>query len=310
MRSRKKNVLITGAVSLYGKSIIEILKRDYNLILIYHLIKPDYKLTNGTKYFQLDITQPKKVNEVIDISSPDIIIHLVGLSNIDYCEKNPRLAYQVNVSGTANIMSSIKNKKTHLIFISSNAIFDGTSPPYKETDKPNPLNIYGKTKLAAEAIILKKNILTTIIRCTTIFGWPPIGARENDLSFYLKQLKKNQPLYLVNDLFFNPVSAFRASEAVKAIIVKKSRGIFHVAGKDRISRYTFVESIINAFQIKRHPPLIPVTHDFFPQLAPRPVNACLAINKMQQLINVFPLSLLSELKLLKKEQSFKSTLTH
>lgn len=297
---RKGRILIIGGVSLFGKYITEVLAPNNEILLTYHKTPIIDPVLKKHKSFQLDIVQKDQVVNLLKKSDPNVVIHLAGISNIDHCEKHPAEAYTANVEGTRNICSALTNSKVHLLFLSSNAVFDGSTPPYKETDTPHPVNVYGKNKSEAENIILATDIYSTIIRCTTLFGWPPIGARENDLSFYLKQLKKDHPLYLVNDLFFNPVSTFRASEAVKAIVNKKIRGIFHVAGKNRISRYTFVKSIMYAFQIRRHPPLIPVTHDYFPQLAPRPVHACLATSKMQQLLNVFPLSLAVELKLLKK----------
>ena len=197
------------------------------------------------------------------------------------------------------MISALQNKKTRFIFSSSNAVFSGTHPPYRERDIPHPLNFYGTTKLRAEIAVKKSRLPSTIIRFTTIYGWPPLGARANDLNYYLEKLKENQRLHLVNDLFFNPISAFEAANTVKKVLTDQKRGIWHVAGKDQVSRYTLVKMIAQVFGIQ-NPQLVPVSHTYFSNSAKRPLRAILSIHKLERTLKFSPLSITNALSLFKR----------
>lgn len=295
--SRKK-ILITGIVSLLGKYLAQILHQQFTTIGTTHKIQTGQPLF---KILSVDITNQNTVKRVINLVEPDVVIHLAALSNIDYCERHPKEAYRVNVMGTQNIVRALAGSKTHLVFVSSSMIFDGQQSTYSETDTSNPLNTYGKTKVAAENIIRNSSLAFTIVRCCTFFGWPPSHVRDNDVTYYLKHLAKTAPLYLVNDRYFNPVYTHRVAVAVKKIIDKGHCGIFHIAGKDKITRFTFVQTLIKAFQITKHPQVIPVSSRFFPYLASRPVNTTLSTTKMQNILGLKPHALLDELRLVSRE---------
>jgi dTDP-4-dehydrorhamnose reductase len=272
----RQKVLITGAVSILGKYISSQIFKDYDLILGYlqNPISVDMEKM-ATAKVSLNVENKEEIEKIFIKYRPNFVIHLAAVSNIDYCQTHPNIAYRINVIGTKNIVDCSKKISAHLLFASSNAIFSGNHPPYSETDTPAPVNVYGKTKFEAEKLIQKAQIFYTILRLTTALGWPPTGARNNDITHYLKQLKTAQKLYLVNDRYFNPISAAYASQVFKSSIEKNICGIFHVGGDDVVSRFTLVKSIADAFKLKPKATIVGVNSSFFPLLAPRPINATL-----------------------------------
>ncbi len=298
---KKKRILITGAVSQLGKYLIKKLAGNYILTGTYHKNLPDYKLKKfGCQFQFLDITSSQQIFYTVNKIKPEIIIHLAAVSNIDICENSPQIAHKINIEGTQTLITQCQDIKPHIIFLSSNAVFDGFNPPYSENSRPHPLNIYGEAKLAGEKILFQSRFPVTIIRSTTMFGWPPENCRDNDVSFYLTLLKQSKPIYLVNDRFFNPVYALHVAELIKECIKNNRIGIYHIGGNDTISRYTFVKKIIKVFKINKHPLLIPVSSDYFPSLAIRPLDATLDIKKIKAL-NIKPKPLIEELCILKAE---------
>lgn len=296
----KKRVLITGVVSLLGRYLIKVLKKNYALFGTTH--NHQSYLLPQDHLFSLNITDSSEVEHLVSKIKPHVVIHLAALSNIDYCEKHPQEVYRVNVGGTSNMVGALKKSSTQLIVCSSNAIFSGHSPPYTETDDPQPLNVYGRTKKAATLLASKLHPLTTVIRFTSMFGWSPPGTRDNDVTFYLKKLEQEYKLYLVNDRIFNPVYALRAAQALRHIIKGKHIGIFHIAGKDKITRYTFVKKIKQVFAPHAQAQLIPVSSAYFPDLAPRPPDATLATTKMEKILRLKPKLLHQELLRMKVEK--------
>ena len=303
---KRKKILITGIVSLLGKYLTNQLRSTYEIFGTIHNSHSSENIHLASDHFvSVEITNESQLSHCIHTIKPDIVIHLAAVSNIDYCESHPDTARAVNAGGTRLLCKILTDLNIHLLFVSSNAVFDGCAPPYDESAIPNPLNIYGQTKVAAECIILQSKLKATIIRCTSLFGIPPTGARDNDFTYYLQQLNQKKAIYLVNDLFFNPVYAATAATAIGIMIERGRMGIFHIAGKDRVTRFTFVESIINVLGIKHHPPLIPVTHDYFQKLAPRPKDATLSTASAQKILKIIPRPLVSELRSLLQETSSK-----
>lgn len=301
---QKKRILITGAISLLGKYLTEALKDSHEVFGTYHETSPkkDFFLKKEN-LLPLDITNKNQIAQILQTVSPQIVIHLAALSNIDYCEAHQTEAWRVNVGGTKHILDVLENHSTHFIFLSSNAVFSGNHAPYTENAKQNPVNFYGKTKAHIAEFLKDMKFPSTILRCTSVFGWPPEGSRDNDVTLYLKKIQTDESLHLVDDRLFNPVYALQAAQAIKEIVKHTYTGTFHVGGKETISRYTFVKKIIQVFAPHYKGKLIPVSSDFFSHLAPRPIDGTLATQKMQQILKMIPQPIISELHKMKEEQS-------
>ena len=151
-------ILVTGSTGLLGKSLCPMLDSE------------------GWQYWAcnskiFDVTNTKMVNEIMNKISLDFIIHLAGYTNIDQAEDNPDIAYNVNQLGTRNVANIAKKHNIPILYVSTDNVFDGTSDkPYKTTDATNPINVYGKSKLAGELEIIKATKKHYILRTSWLYG--------------------------------------------------------------------------------------------------------------------------------------------
>src|SRR3989344_2673071 len=144
-----KKVLFTGATGLLGKYFLANVPPGYEVIGTYNS-----NLRARKKFFlRLDITSKRKTGLLIKGVKPDIVVHAASIGSVDYCELHEKEANEVNVKGTINVVEACRLAGAKLIFISSNAVYDGENPPYSEDSPRKPLDEYGRTKVKGENIV-------------------------------------------------------------------------------------------------------------------------------------------------------------
>ncbi|HCS78871.1 TPA: hypothetical protein DIV55_03940 [Patescibacteria group bacterium] len=287
-----KKILITGVVSLLGSALTRVFRPNHTVIATFHKSAPTHLSEQST--IPLDITNAQMVTELVKKIAPDVIIHLAATSNLEYCETHPQAARLLNVMGTEHVATAAELTQAHLVFLSSSMVFSGTNAPYIETAIPQPVNVYGQTKYEAEQLITQKLTKFTIIRAASLLGWQLKTARTNDLTYYLPLLQQSKPISLVNDRFFNPLSAITAAQAIRKIIEQEKFGTYHLGGLDRVTRYSLVKTIAEVFRIKQTN-LLPVPSSFFPNLAPRPTDSMLTTLKMETKLGIYAPTIKAEL---------------
>ncbi len=227
-----KKILITGGCGLVGKYL--------NLLLE----KEKYNFFSFSKE-EMDITCKERVYEVFKEIKPDIVIHLAALTDVDFCEMNPEKAFKINTEGTKNIAEISDNFKSFIIYLSTDFVFDGKkNSPYDENDIPNPVNVYGKSKLKGEEYVknCKKSL---IIRTSRIFG-------KNGKSFGCKLpyiMKEKKEIFLTNDIINSPTYAFDLSNCLIKLIEKNIYGIINVCNDGWCSWFEFglkMKNILNS----------------------------------------------------------------
>ena len=263
-------ILFTGTTGLLGRYFLK------------QKVSGDEVIGISTK--DIDITDKKKIFGFVKKIHPRIIVHAASIGNVDYCEKHPKEAFKVNVEGTQNIIEAAKQVKAKIIFLSSNAIYDGVGAPYDENATANPIDVYGKTKVEGENLIKKSNLNFCIIRLITIYGWPQRGGRSNPVVWVIESLKKGEKINVVNDVFNNHLWAGQAAEVIWSIIKRNMEGIFNIAGQDYINRYELALRVADIFKLDKSL-IIPMTTDKLNQTAKRPLRAGLHINKVLGEIN-------------------------
>ena len=250
----------------------------------------DLPLDKERRYHRIDITNIQQVADNFAKIKPEIVIHAASIGNVDYCEKNPKEAEKVNVFGTQNVIRACTKHNCQLIFTSSNAVFNGLNAPYSETDPPNPVNYYGRTKVIGERSVLKANPKNVVVRMTLMYGWNNSNQRSNAVTWLLDRLRRAEPTKLVNDTYVNPIYNLQAAENIWKIIKLGKSGIFHLAGRDRVNRYEFglITARIFGFDDRL---LEPVSSDYFPGIALRMPDTTFATTKMIEGLSSRPLSL-------------------
>jgi len=284
-------ILITGGEGLVGNSLIEIGK-GFNLVATYYAPPSEKKC----RFLQLDITDKNKVLDIIEKEKPNIVIHCAAMTDVDAAEENKDIAWKINVEGTKNIAEACERKRSKMVFLSTDYIFDGKNGPYSESDKPNPINYYAKTKYEAEKIVKQlKDFL--IIRSTVIYGPKRIG--HNFATWLIDKLEKGESVKIVTDQYSNPTFSYDLADKIFKLIKMKQKGIFNVVGKDYVNRYEFSIKIADAFMLNKN--LIkPITTKELDIKAKRPLKGGLKTEKIEKL-NLKTLSIEESLEWMKKE---------
>jgi len=161
------------------------------------------------------------------------------------------------------------------VFISTDLVFDGLQAPYRESDPPRPVNVYGEHKALAEEAILKLYPPATICRMPLMFG--PYGpVAKSILQTLIQATEQRQELHLFVDEFRTPISAHTAASGV-LLALEKVKGIIHLGGKERISRYDLGKLMVEILNLNAK--LIPCNQDDIDLIAPRPPDVSLESNK-------------------------------
>lgn len=293
------NCLLTGSTGLLGLSIIRSKPSGINLFAdYYNFPSGSLPYKDKCKYMTFDIRDKGQILDIFRDISCDMVIHAASIGNVDYCESHKDEAWQTNVEGSRNIMEAAKRYGSFVLFMSSNAVFDGEHPPYKETDKPNPIDYYGKTKLQTETDLAVSGVVHATFRLMTMYGWNHPLERQNPVTWALERLIKGKHINIVNDVYNNHLFVEDAARAVWAAALKKKSGIFHIAGNEVVSRYQLIDAAAEAFGLDKGL-VVPVPSSFFPSIAPRPKNTSYDITKMKKELGVVPLGVTEGLKSMK-----------
>ena len=272
-----KKILITGATGQLGNSLEKVFKSRYDLVSTSRT-KPNKK----TNYF-LDITNLLLVKDIVSATSPDIIINLAALTNVDLCESNPDLAHAINFQGVKNLVNVFKGPIIHL---STDYVFDGKLGRYKESDITNPINVYGVTKFKAEKILLEKSKESLVIRTNVLYDYQS-QSKASFLNWVVDSLNKGEKIKVVDDQFNNPTWTDSISVVIDRAIKADINGLIHWGDFDWVSRYDFANKIADKFNLQSN--LIePIKTDELNQVAPRPLNGGLDTTLAQDLLRLEP----------------------
>jgi len=268
-------VLITGGSGLLGSAISFYFKDYFDVVATY----TKHKIMIGScQSIYLDITDAKNTIDLIRKIKPDIIVHTSALVGINICEKEPELAYKINIEGTKNIVDAANTTKTKIIYISTDYVFNGKKGSYKEEDKPDPINYYGKTKLEGEKLIDTNN--NAIVR-TSIYGWNIIKERKSFSTWVIDELENNREINVFADQFNSMLLANNCAEALREIIDKDFNGIINITSSERISKYDFAVKLAYIFSLNKEL-IISVKNNEVGGYEKRPFDVSLNISKAKR----------------------------
>ncbi len=236
----------------------------------------------------LDEANIKKVDEYL----PDVIIHCGALTHVDYCEDHVEESYEKTVQSTINLLKLANRYKAKFVFLSTDYVFDGVAGPYAETDKPNPLSVYGKHKLEAEKKVEELSSDYLIVRVTNVYG--DEIRDKNFVSRIYNQASEGSELTLKlpKDQYATPTNAHDISRALFQLIRDGHKGIFHLSGLEYMNRVDLSLEVLANFPDTKYT-LEPLTTASLNQKAPRPLRAGLLRMKFSDLYPEFKWSTVS-----------------
>lgn len=228
-------------------------------------------------FLPCDMTKKEELAEVVHSVDPDVIFSTAALSGVDYCELHPDENRKYNVEAYENLLELIHGTPIKLVFYSTDYVFDGESGPYEENHPVNPINNYGRAKAEIETRIQETLVNYLILRTTVVYGLEHQGK-----NFILRLIKRNRAGEIIHvpvDQIGTPTFARDLARASLFLTLNESRGIFHVAGPDLLSRYEF--SLIACEIFDLNPDLVvPQASNQLDQPARRPLKLGLLIDKL------------------------------
>jgi dTDP-4-dehydrorhamnose reductase len=228
-------ILITGGSSFLGGYLVKKAMNYFCVASSFNNNEPDF---SGVEWVQLDLSDPVQIEYVLWDVRPLVIIHNAALSKLDECEKQPDKAEVLNRYASEKISRISRSLKARILYISSDMVFDGSSPPYSESSETNPVNFYGQTKLAGEDAVISNNPDHVIVRPSLMYGPPAIlGVSFSEWVRKSWEAGKSTPLY--TDQYRTPVFAGNLAEAVIELVRSSFTGIINVAGLERVNRHKF-----------------------------------------------------------------------
>jgi len=234
----KKTILITGANGLLGQKLVELLVQESSVDLI-ATAKGENRLPNaaGYRYVSLDITHADEINTVFDQYQPNVVIHTAAMTNVDTCESDQAGCEVLNVTAVSYLIDACQKHDTFLCHLSTDFIFDGEEGPYTEDAIPNPISIYGESKLRAEKLIEASSIRWAIARTVLVFGIVSDMSRTNIILWVKKSLEEGKQINVVTDQFRTPTLAEDLAIGCWLIAQKEAEGIFNISGSDFLTPY-------------------------------------------------------------------------
>jgi dTDP-4-dehydrorhamnose reductase len=249
-------VLVTGARGQIGREVVDAFAG-------HEVIAADHAT--------LDVADRDAVLQAISETAPDVIVHAAAWTAVDACEGDPDRAFRVNAMGTRNVAEGAGRVGAWLCYLSTDYVFDGTKlEPYVEWDTPNPVSVYGRSKLGGEHEIVGD--CATIVRTSWVCGL----HGNNMVKTILRLAGQHETLTFVDDQRGQPSFADDLAPMIRRLVVERRPGLFHVTNQGAVSWFEFARSVLEVADLDpgRVRPI--ATADLEPpRPAPRPTNSVL-----------------------------------
>jgi dTDP-4-dehydrorhamnose reductase len=225
-----------------------------------------------------DITDDHQLEEVVDGAS--IIINCAAYTNVEKAESESDLAYAVNAEAVSRLGAFASKAGAWVLHVSTDFVFDGSSDkPYVETDIPNPVNVYGKSKLSGEQLLIESGCRHCIIRLEWTYGF----QGNNFVTKLIDRARIDGKLKVVDDQIGSPTATVEAAKVICDLLAKKPEGIFHFASDGYVSRYEMAKYIFK--RISMDVDMSPCRSSEFITAAVRPLNSRFNCSKIKALLN-------------------------
>jgi len=301
-----KKILITGSNGLLGQKLVYALlkRKDVQVIATScganRLLKQD-----GYIYESMDITNKSDIEKVFSKYHPDVIINTAAMTNVDACETKKEECWSLNVTAVQNLVDVIsqqpKTNNHQLIHLSTDFIFDGEKgSEYIETDIPNPLSYYAKSKLESEKILEKSKIKWAIARTIIVYGIVDNMSRSNIVLWAKEALTKGQKINVVDDQFRSPTLAEDLADGCILIADKGATGIYHLSGPKTFSILELVTKVADFWKLDKSL-ITPSKSTTLNQAAKRPPYTGFIIDKARKDLGYAPHTFEEGLKILDQQ---------
>jgi dTDP-4-dehydrorhamnose reductase len=281
-----KRILVTGVSGFLGRYVAVAL-RDRHTVLGTYRSQP--VALDSCVLTRLDLAETAAVRATCLEFGPDAVVHTAALSDVDACERHPEAAHRVNVQGTEAIARAAAAAGARFIYISTDQVYDGAKSYYDEADMPQPLMVYGRTKVEGERRAAAACPDAVILRLALMFGWGTV-TRLNFVDWLVQRLRAGLEVPLFIDQYRTPLYVVQAAEAIARLIeAPEVHGTFNLGGGERLNRYAFGLTLCGVFGLPRAG-LKPIEMSATAGLAARPRDCSLNSAKIHARLQLTPLT--------------------
>lgn len=286
----RMRLLITGGSGLLGSSLAEVaVAEGHQVFSGYCRHSPEFGAA-----LSLDLLEGDEVERAISEVAPQVIFHTAALTDVDRCEDDPDLAWRTNVLGTERVARAAAEVGAHLVYVSTDYVFDGEGGMYREEDRTDPVNCYGRTKLSAEGFC------DFVGRTSVIYGARPASGKVNFALWLIERLAAGEEVRIVTDQFITPTLNTNLARMLLEAGERRLSGVYHMAGATRVSRYDFAVEIARAFGLDEGL-IAPSRISEMRWRAKRPRDSSLDTSKAARLLAEGPSPLRESLRALREE---------
>ncbi len=233
----KGRILVTGASGFLGWNLLHERWDGWEWVGCSNRNDPELP---GLPLIRENLTVPGAIAELLRITRPSHVIHTAAATDLNACETDPEGTQRTNTEVPAELAHQCAKRRIRFLFTSTDMVFDGEHSPYSEQAPPSPINVYGRQKAEAENRVLAAYPSAAVCRMPLMFGAAGPAA-HNFLPEWIARLKSGQPVKLFTDEFRAPVAATVAQQGLRMVIERQARGVIHLGGRERMSRYEFGE---------------------------------------------------------------------
>jgi dTDP-4-dehydrorhamnose reductase len=264
-------ILVIGAKGMLGRDLVEVLRsssRNDEVI--------------GWDFEDIDIRKEQSTIAKIESVYPETVINVAAFTDVDGCESDEEKVFAINAEGMRHVALGALKCSAKVVYLSTDYVFDGKkNGPYLETDPPNPLNVYGRSKWKGEQYVQELVENSLIIRTQWLYG----RYGNNFVTSILHQAREKRVLSIVNDQIGSPTYTADLSKAISGLIQFDVKGVFHVANSDLCTWYIFGQAILKLAEIEGVK-IIPISSRELNQPATRPSYSVLSTQKLKREIGM------------------------
>lgn len=279
--SKRKRIFVTGGSGLLGAYLIAALREKHEVYYCFHHHEVLFKAAKG---YCLDLTDRNEVVKQLKRLSPEVIIHCAAITDVEYCETHYDEAWRVNAEATGTLARTAREWGAKFIYISTEAVYEGTRGNYSEENNPCPVNAYARSKLGGEDKIRGVGGNWLIAR-TGFEAWKisPHWGKEGFFEWLRSKFQEGRPIPVFHDRFFTPLSAYRLVSILEEVIQEDIQGLFNIEGIEKCSYVDFAKKVAQAFGFDSSL-IMAISMEERPAKVRRPQDTSLNVSRIRSLI--------------------------
>ena len=297
----RTRVLITGANGLLGQALVRRLSStdDHDVLATARDDTPRFDVP--CDYTQLDVTTPDAVETLLTAYDPDVVVNCAAVSDVTECDEDRNRAWAVNARAVRTLAKQCRSVGARLIQLSTDFVFDGKRGPYEEDARPDPVNYYGRTKLAGENALREFDFLDwAVVRTVLLYGTEKDLSRSNVVLWMIDRLSEGKPLRVVDDQWRTPTYVRDLADGIVRLIDRDRTGIYHMSGREMVTIHELARTVADVLGYDPSP-IEPVSSDYFEDAVDRPPKTGFIILKAETELGYDPRPLREGLRTVGKE---------